>query len=338
MIDRLKIEENDVDGCNEAVDKPKSIETSDKSLEKAMELACKIWDSGVSDGNLADKFNQTCALQKKYGIDDDNFWPNLQSASLAIKNALSEKGLLLFPFDREELDALNEAIKKLEIDVTDEKLQQKAQKSIGLNIGSNQCEGMEYIRQIFGIPLEYYESEEFLEDLGKKLNFLKIGAESGLKYQMRGMMDLRDYFSFSNNARKLTESYILKIYKFREVKKILENNGQAGDFENVCAVIEKLGDNWGELGQGLPYFTLDEIAKIIKKGVRVEDAVDIVKQITSISGQKQIAKRNGLSLTQIIDIAGFKKKDIFVALLRSGFTMDDLRRFPFLISSLIENK
>ena len=317
------------------------IADDEKSFESAFAMANKFWGMPLTKDNLASLWNLTCEIQKKYGIEDAEFWPKFENtAGVAIKNALLKDGglSLLYHIDKENLDALAMAVKKFGLNVADENLQAKAKKSIGLNVGFNQCQTMECTRQIFGIPLGYYESEEFLKALKGRLGFLKGDFVKGYKKEAREIIDLMNSPYFSDKTKAFIEKDVLQMYELKGVKKILEGAGQQNDFITVYTVAEELGKDWRDLAQAVRYFTVDEIIKIVDGGAKIKDAAKIIESLVKdgADGNEITALKNKISLSQMIAIAKSGQIDQFINALKAGFGIGEIERFPFLTSQLLK--
>ena len=169
-------------------------------------------------------------------------------------------------------------------------------------------------------------------------------------------------------AKKLTrtrENYyldsVLDTFSLEEIEQVLDKGSKLRDVVDVGNVLkekeiatnlqeiilfEKYAGDGGKgynVAQSIYAFGIDNVRKIVAKSCRLDKAIEVNSYINDDSSKdgiseffKESLRRGGLDV--VIAIAKAGNMDVAVKTVEAGFTVEEITRFPFLISPLVTKK
>ena len=205
------------------------------------------------------------------------------------------------------------------------------------------------VEKLFSVDISYYHFNTVKESLER----YKHKSDFASSFAMAQKLSGQDEYGDLGDA--------LEIYTLKEVDKILANglalsnvigirNSLAKkeiktNLEETIQFTELIGDwNHGQkVEEAIDTFGIDDVRKIASKNCRLDKAVEINNYINNerSSGNvseefKQSLKKGGLDV--IVAIAKAGNMEAAVKTIGAGFTIEEITRFPFLISSLVTKK
>jgi hypothetical protein len=138
------------------------------------------------------------------------------------------------------------------------------------------------------------------------------------------------------------------------VREALEGKGVATNLQETIQFTKYASEGWNHeyyVGQAIDTFGIDNVRKIIAKSCRLDKAIEVNNYINGDSSRsrrygssddgmseslRESLKKGGLDV--VIAIAKAGNMEIAVKTIEAGFTIEEITRFPFLISPLVTKK
>jgi len=197
------------------------------------------------------------------------------------------------------------------------------------------------------------------------------GISYGEYSQVKGALAKHQYdFSFTavhSLARKLlkTREYYnldsaLDTFTLQEIEQIIDKGGTLGGVLEVSDALkekqvatnlqevilfEKFAGDYSKgyrVSQAIDTFGIDDVRKIVSRGCRLDKAIEANNYINSGSDDsmseslRESLKKGGLDV--VIAIAKAGSMEIAAKTIEAGFTVEEITKFPFLISPLVTKK
>jgi len=178
------------------------------------------------------------------------------------------------------------------------------------------------VEKIFSDGISYDEYNQVKEALAKH----QYDSSFAVVHSMaRKLPRLRDYYDLDS---------ALDTFNLQEIEQIIDKGGVLAD-----------------VSQAIDTFGIDDVRKIVAKSCRLDKAIEVNNYINGDSSRsrrygssddgvseslKESLKKGGLDV--IIAIAKAGNMEIAVKTIEAGFTVEEVIRFPFLISPLVTKK
>ncbi|MDD4469128.1 MAG: hypothetical protein PHR29_04215 [Acholeplasmataceae bacterium] len=138
------------------------------------------------------------------------------------------------------------------------------------------------------------------------------------------------------------------------VREVLQGKSVTTDLQETIQLTKYASEGWNHeyyVGQAIDTFGIDNVRKIVAKSCRLDKAIEVNNYINGDSSRsrrygssddgiskslKESLKKGGLDV--VIAIAKAGNMEIAVKTIEAGFTVEEITRFPFLISPLVTKK
>ena len=213
------------------------------------------------------------------------------------------------------------------------------------------------VEKIFSDGISYDEYNQVKEALAKH----QYDSSFAVVHSMaRKLPRLRDYYDLDS---------ALDTFNLQEIEQIIDKGGVLADVSEVgndlkekqvatnlqeVILFEKFAGDYSKgyhVSQAIDTFGIDDVRKIVAKSCRLDKAIEVNNYINGDSSRsrrygssddgvseslKESLKKGGLDV--IIAIAKAGNMEIAVKTIEAGFTVEEVTRFPFLISPLVTKK
>ena len=138
------------------------------------------------------------------------------------------------------------------------------------------------------------------------------------------------------------------------VREALEGKGVAINLQETIQFTKYASEGWNHeyyVGQAIDTFGIDNVRKIVAKSCRLDKAIEVNNYINGDSSRsrrygssddgiseslKEFLEKGGLDV--VIAIAKAGNMEVVAKTIEAGFTVEEITRFPFLISPLVTKK
>ncbi|MAF25858.1 hypothetical protein CL634_09835, partial [bacterium] len=276
------------------------------------------------------------------------------------------------------IEGLEDALRSFDLEDVKTFLSQDVNLPVAVSVLNNTKQfGYELkITQIANIAKNVHDIEDFTSALrGLPLAEVERLFSVGISYRdfntVKGTLEMHkqksDFTSSLAMAQKLSrhDEYgnlgnALEVYTIKEVDKIIASGATLSnviDVKNSLAEKEvkstleetiqftKLAGDWSQgwnVQKAIDTFGIDDVRKIASKNCRLDKAVEVNGYINNESSSnvseelRESLKKGGLDV--VIAIAKAGNMEVAVKTIEAGFTIEEITKFPFLISSLVTKK
>lgn len=182
------------------------------------------------------------------------------------------------------------------------------------------------IRKMFEIPIEYYESDGFVNIVKKVIGIYKSNGIT------EGIIMIRDIFPEVGEIVKISEDAILEMPEFKDIKESLSKENYPSDCGSVILFRKMAGINWKLTLPLLKYFGLEDIKRFVSGGLSLQAANEIHDLIMENSVSSDAVQI--FTLDEIGYLMRNGGREPLKMAFRNGFSASEIKRFPFLISTL----
>lgn len=213
---------------------------------------------------------------------------------------------------------------------------------------------LEEVEQIFSDGIAYSEYSQVKDALSKhqldsNFNATHLLAKKLTRTQEYYNLDSTlDTFSLDEVKQILDQGGALE--NVLEVGNALKEKGISTNLQEIILFEKYSGDYSHYVSQAIDAFGIDNVRKIVAKSCRLDKAIKVNNYINGDSSRsryrssdneiseslRESLKKGGLDV--VIAIAKAGNMEVAVKTIEAGFTVEEITRFPFLISPLVTKK
>jgi hypothetical protein len=218
---------------------------------------------------------------------------------------------------------------------------------------------LEEVEKLFAAGVPYHEFgkvKSALEKHGHSSDFsstLTVAQKLARNNEYDNLDNALQLYSLEEVGQIVTKGSTLA--SVLEIRQPLEEKGIPTTLEETIQFSQYAGD-WNKgynLTQSIDTFGIDNVRKIVAKSCRLDKALEVNNYINADSNSSSRRSRsssdNGISeslreslkkggLDVVIAIAKAGNMEAAVKTVEAGFTVEEITRFPFLISPLVTKK
>jgi hypothetical protein len=209
------------------------------------------------------------------------------------------------------------------------------------------------VEKIFSDGISYDEYSQVKEALAKHQYDSSFTTVYGLA---RKLSKTREYYNLDS---------ALDTFNLQEIEQITDKGGSLSGVLEVSNALkekqvttnsqevilfEKFAGDYGKgyyVSQAIDTFGIDDVRKIVNKGCRLDKAIEVnnymrgsdysrIRDALSAKTIEEVLRKGGIEA--IIAIAKAGSAEVALKTIEAGFTVEEITKFPFLISPLVTKK